>query len=53
MFKSLIAFLFKLVKLLNIHGIAEEDVPAILFEMSNSGIDFSPTELLKGGKATG
>ena len=53
MFKSLIAFLFKLAKLLKTYGIAEEDMPATLFEMKNSGIDFLLTELLKGDKTTG
>ena len=49
-FKSLIAFLFKLAKLLSICNIIEEGVSATLFELPNSGVDFLPTELLKGDK---
>ena len=52
-FKSLITFLFKLSQLLNIHSIVEQDVATILFEISNSGIDFLPNELLKGDRTTG
>ena len=52
-FKSLITFLFKLSQLLNIHCTVEQDVATILFEISNSGIDFLPNELLKGDRTTG
>ena len=53
MFRLLIMFLFKLAKLLNIHDITEEDVPATLFEMSNLSIDVLPIKMLKGDKTTG
>ena len=42
--KSLIVFLLKLIKLLNIQSIAVEGTHAILFNISNSGIDFLPIE---------
>ena len=52
-FKSLITFLLKLSQLLNIHSIVEQDVATILFEISNSGIDFLPNESLKRDRTTG
>ena len=51
-FKSLIAFLLKMVKLLSIYSIAVEGGSLILFHMSNSGVDFLPIELSKGDKTT-
>ena len=52
-FKSLISFLFKLSQLLSMHAVVEQDVSTTLFQISTSGIDFLPNELLKGDRTTG
>ena len=51
--KSLKRLYFDYSKALDAHSIIAEDVTSCIFDLCNSGIDFLPSELMKGNNTTG
>ena len=45
--------LFDYSRVLDVHSIVADDVSSCMFDLCDSGIDFLPTEVMKGDKTTG
>ena len=51
--KSLTPLSFDYSRVLDVHSIVADGVSSCMFDLCDSGIDFLPTEVMKGDKPTG